>query len=190
MARFADLEKWVLGVHSILLAVLAEVGIGANAAHVADTNDGVGIAAVADNILMANLLLLLVLVLEVVNEHLTEAVVAVLLNFLANYGGDGGELLADESACAVALAAREASLVHLSAVALDAGDFFEVGGVVIVGGHQKVTSHVGLLHLDFHLTGLVLHVGDDAIAAHVTHLDIGLTGVVSRSHTRVYHNIA
>lgn len=89
MARFADLEKWVLGVHSILLAVLAEVGIGANAAHVADTNDGVGIAAVADNILMANLLLLLVLVLEVVNEHLTEAVVAVLLNFLANYGGDG-----------------------------------------------------------------------------------------------------
>lgn len=190
LASLANLKEWVLGVHSVLLTILAEVGIGADGAHVADTNDGASIAAVADNLLMAGLLLLLVLVLQIVDEHLAEAVVAVLLDFLTNDGGDSGELLADESACAVALAAWEALLVHLSAIALDARDFLEVFGVVLVGGHQEVAGDVGLLHQNFHLTGLVLHVGDDTIAAHVTHLHIGLAGVVCRCHTRVYHNVA
>ena len=84
----ADFEKWVLRVDAFLLTVLAEVSICADRAHVANTDNRVGITAVADDFLVLGIFLLNLLILEIVSEHLLEAVVAVFLNFLSNDSGN------------------------------------------------------------------------------------------------------
>ena len=172
MLMLADLEKWMMSVFTILLTFLAEVSVGADRAHVTDTSDWVGIAAIANDLLMAVFVLLNLLVIKIVSEHLTEAVVAVVLNFLTDDLGHGGKLLRYERTCAVALSAGQAPLVHLRAIALDAWDFLDIDGVFIFRGDQEVARDVSFLHLDFHLTGLVLHVRDDTVAAHVTDLHV------------------
>lgn len=139
---------------------------------------------------MACLLLLSLLVVKIIDEHLTEAGVAIVLNFLSHDRGDGGELLGYESASAVALSAGQALLVHLRPIALDARDLFKVDGVLILRrGDQKVTCDISLLHLHFHLTGLVLHLGNDVVTTHVTDLNVRLAGVVSHLYAGVDHDI-
>ena len=101
----ADLEKRVLSVDTVLLALLAEVRVRADGAHVANADDRVSLAAIADDSFVAGLLLLGRLVIKIVDEHLAEAGVAVILNFLANDLGDSRELLGYEGASSIALAA-------------------------------------------------------------------------------------
>lgn len=174
---------------AILLTFLAEVSVGADRAHVTNTDDRVSVTAVADDLIMAGLLLLSLLIIKIVGEHLAEAVVAVVLNFLSDDLGDCRKLLGYDRASAVALAAGQALLVHLRAVALDAGDFLEVRSVLIFRRDQEVACDVSLFHLDFHLAGLVLHIRDNAVAAHVTDLHVGLAGIVSSSDTGVDHDV-
>lgn len=185
----ADFEKWVLRVDAILLTILAEVSICADRAHVANTDNRVGITAVADDFLVLGIFLLNLLILEIVSEHLLEAVVTVFLNFLSNDSGNCRKFLGHKSASSIALAAGKSLLVHLSAVAFNAGDFFNISGIIVVRRDQQIARHISLLHLDFHLAGLILHVSDNAVAAHVTDLNIGLARIVCGPDTSIDHDI-
>lgn len=121
-----DLEEGVLGMDSILLTLLAEVAVGTDRAHVADATDRIGLAAIADDLFVESSILLLLLIDKVVREHTAEALVAELLDLLAHNCLNLRQLLGDEGASAIALAAGESLLVHLAAVALDAGDLSDI----------------------------------------------------------------
>jgi hypothetical protein len=129
--NLSDLDKGVLAGSAILFAGLAEVGVITNSALITDSFNRVGIASITSDSFMDNLALLDLLFLEVINEHLAEAVLAVLLDLLAHDGGNRGQLLRDKSALSVALAAGESLLVDLGSVTLDAGNFLKVIFVVV-----------------------------------------------------------
>jgi len=83
----SDLDKGVLAAGgAILFAGLAEVGVGADRAHITDPLNRVGIASVTGDPFMDNLTLLNLLFLEVVKEHGAEGVLTVLLYLLAHDG--------------------------------------------------------------------------------------------------------
>lgn len=86
-------------------ALVAEVCVSAHGAHVADTLDGSNLTTVTDDRIMDSGILVSFLVAEVVGEHLLEGRVAVVLDLLADHGGDSRELFGNKSASAVALAA-------------------------------------------------------------------------------------
>ena len=81
---------------------------------------------------MANIHLLSLLVLKIISEHLLEAAVAVVLDFQSDHLSDRSKLLGYERASAIALSAGEALLIHLGAVALDAGDFLEIDCILLI----------------------------------------------------------
>jgi hypothetical protein len=68
-------------VNSIALAVLTNIVIGADGAHVADALDWSHVAAIADKVLMEYVGLFNALLFEEVLEHVLEGLVAVLTNF-------------------------------------------------------------------------------------------------------------
>ena len=80
---------------------------------------------------MDNLALLLFLFLDVVEEHIAEGFLTVILDFLAHDRGNSGELLGDKSALSIAFAAGESLLVDLGAVTLDASNLLKVIFVII-----------------------------------------------------------
>lgn len=90
---FADFKERMLSMNTIPFAFLTEIGIGANRAHETDSFDRSSITSVADDFVVDSLFLLDLLVVEVVSEHILEAGVAVVLNFLTNHSCNGGELL-------------------------------------------------------------------------------------------------
>lgn len=182
-----NLEQGVLRVDTSLFASFAEVSIRADRAHITNANDWIGLTAIADDTTVLGGVLLRLLVLQVVNEHAAEASVEEFLDFLADHGSNSGQLLGDKSATAVALPARKALLVHLGAVALDASDLLKVDGVLVVRWDQQVAGHILLLHLDLHLTGLVLHLLENTIAAHVADLGLDLARGLHGLNTRVDH---
>ena len=156
-------------------ALVAEVCVSAHGAHVADTLDGSNLTTVTDDRIMDSGILVSFLVAEVVGEHLLEGRVAVVLDLLADHGGDGRELFGNKSASSVALAAWQTLLVHLRAVALEAGHFFEVNIItVVIGGDEQVTGDIHVFDFSLHLGLLILHVGNHAVTRHVFDVCSGL----------------
>jgi hypothetical protein len=110
---------------------------------------------------------------NMVREKFLEARIAVFFNLLADKGCHGRKLATHKSATTVAFSARKAFLIHLSAVALDAGDLFDIFGIFI-GRNEQVTSNIHVFDLDIHLRSSILHLSDDTTAASVSHLCVGL----------------
>ena len=130
--NFSDLDEGVLAAgNTVLFAGLAEVGVGTDRAHITDSLNRVGIASVTGDPFVDNLTLLDLLFLEVIKEHRAEGVLTVILDLLAHNGGNSRQLLRNESALSVALAAGESLLVYLGAVTLDASYFLKVIFVII-----------------------------------------------------------
>ena len=77
---------------TVFLALLAEISVRADRAHVAYASNRVSFAAVARNLLMNSSILLNFFDFKVSGEHSFEALVTVLLNFLADHGRDSGYL--------------------------------------------------------------------------------------------------
>mmetsp|Transcript_15956 Transcript_15956/g.21735 ORF Transcript_15956/g.21735 Transcript_15956/m.21735 type:complete len:501 (+) Transcript_15956:367-1869(+) len=186
LRRLANLKERVF-VDTLALTGGAVVGVGLDRAHVADAFNGVCVTAIADDFFVNSFLLFNQFLGHVVLEKALEAREAVIFDLLADKRRHGGKLTRDKSAAAVALAAGEALLVHLGAVALDAGDLLETLGLLVVRGNEQVASHIRVLHLHLHLGGLVLHLLDDAVAAHVPHIRLSLRGHVAHLHSRVDH---
>jgi len=105
-----------------LLALLAEIVVGANRAHVAHTRDRLNVAAIARGFGENGVLLLLLSLDDVVSEHLLELSAAVLLHFISDNLDDLKDLLGRDDSGAVALAARQTLPVHLGPKALEARD--------------------------------------------------------------------
>jgi len=80
---------------------------------------------------MDNLTLLLLLFLNVVEEHIAEGFLAVVLDLLTHDRSNSGKLLRDKSALSVALAAWESLLVDLGTVTLDASNLLKVIFVIV-----------------------------------------------------------
>merc|ERR1712054_678883 len=83
LVGLANLQHWVR-VNSLALALLAEVGISINAAHVTDASDRVCFAAVADDVFVDDFVLIESSLMKVVDEHLLKFLGAVVLDLLSN----------------------------------------------------------------------------------------------------------
>jgi len=139
---------------------------------------------------MNDSILLLILESKIVLEQLLKAGVAILLNLLANHTSKLSELTGHDGATAIALAARKALLVDLRAITLEARDWLETLGILLIAGDEKIAGDVSILDLNLHLRGLVLHLSAKAIAALVMHLGLHLGRHVVHLHTRVNHLLA
>jgi hypothetical protein len=129
---FSDLDHGVLAArNTILFAGFTEVSVRTDRAHITDSLNRVGITSVTDDFFMDNLALLLLLFLDVVEEHVAESFLTVILDLLAHDRCYSGELLRDKSALSIALAAGESLLVDLGAVTLDASNLLKVIFVII-----------------------------------------------------------
>ena len=128
----SDLDKGVLAArNTILFAVFTEVGVRTDRAHITDSLNRVGITSITDDSFMDNLALLLLLFFDVVEEHVAEGFLTVILDLLAHDRGNSGELLGDKCALSIALAAGESLLVDLGTVTLDASNLLKVIFVII-----------------------------------------------------------
>ena len=128
----SDLDKGVLAArNTILFAGFTEVSVRTDRAHITDSLNRVGITSVTDDSFMDNLALLLLLFFDVVEEHVAEGFLTVILDLLAHDRGNSGELLGDKCALSIALAAGESLLVDLGTVTLDASNLLKVIFVII-----------------------------------------------------------
>jgi len=140
--------------------------------------------------------LLFSLVLQVVYEHTLEGVLAELTHFLAHDSRDGVELPGGQDSSAVALTARQALLVHLRSVALEASGFrlnSLFATFIDIRDHQ-VAADSELA--DFDLSHLAAHVGNSdfdsitagvleffgGLATHGVSLDVGVDHLLLRVH--------
>ena len=187
LLRLADLKERVLVVDAIAYTLLAEVGVSADGTHVADTTDGISFTAIANDFLVNNVVLLLILELEVFLKHFSEASVAVLLDLLANDASQVSQLAGYDGTTAFTLAAGQTLLVNLGAVALEAGELLEAFGIILITGDKQVTCDVSVLDLDLHLRGLVLRLGNETVTTLVLHVSLDLGRHVAHLHTRVNH---
>lgn len=128
----SDLHKGVLTAgNAILFAGLTEVSVSTDCAHVTNSFDRISITSVTGDSFMDNLTLLLLLFLNVVEEHIAEGFLAVVLDLLTHDRSNSGKLLRDKSALSVALAAWESLLVDLGTVTLDASNLLKVIFVIV-----------------------------------------------------------
>jgi len=136
------------------------------------------------------LVLLLILEGKVVLKKLLEAGVAVLLDFLLDDARQIRKLAGHDSATSIALAAGQALLVDLGAVALEARHWLNGLCIVLVAGNKQVTGDVHVLHLDLHLRSLVLHLCLKTVTALILHRGLDLRRHVAHLDTRVDHLLA
>jgi hypothetical protein len=173
LITISDLQKRIVTGFTTPLTLLAEIGIMANRALVTNSDNRICVTAITGNTFVLILVLLLSLLVDLVSKHLLEALITVFLNFLTNQSSHSREFSGHKSTSSVTLAARETLLVHLSTVALDAGNLFKTS-LIFVRRNKQVTGDIHVLDLDFHLSGLVLHLSDDSITASITHLSASL----------------
>jgi hypothetical protein len=86
--RLSNFEHGVTSMDSVALTVLANVVIGADGAHIADSLDWCHITAIANKVLMEHVGLFNALPFEEILEHVLEGLVTVFTNFTFNGGGN------------------------------------------------------------------------------------------------------
>jgi len=135
-------------VHSCLLAVLAEIEVSADRAHVTNTTDWCHVAAITDNILEDHVALILLLLNQVFLEHGLELLGAELTNFLTYHLNDRADLLRADHTCAVALATRQSLFVSCRSQTLEASDRFLLYSFLFFR-NDDFTAHLTIFYVSF-----------------------------------------
>ena len=157
LASLSNFEHGVLTVDTFSFAVLAEVVVVANRAHVPDTNNGGYFATITNNGGMLLLLLFDALLLEVIIEESAELAGTVVSDLFAHKLTHLFQALGAENASAIAFSAWKAFLVDLRATALETINLFFNGFLsrFFTVGHQDLAVSICVDLVDHSTVSLV-----------------------------------